>query len=54
MDITELDALVRRLGRTPGADDLVAVVKQLKDIIEPEKQRLQLDFERKKNVHPKY
>jgi hypothetical protein len=47
MDITELDALVRRLGRTPGADDLVAVVKQLKDIIEPEKQRLQLDFERK-------
>ena len=47
MDITELDALVRRLGRTPGADDLVAVVKQLKNIVEPEKQRLQLEFERR-------
>jgi hypothetical protein len=47
MDITELDALLRRLGRTDRADDLVAAVEQLKNIVEPEKQRLQLDFERK-------
>jgi hypothetical protein len=47
MDVTELDALIRRLGRTQGADELVAVVKQLKNVVEPEKQRLQLEFERK-------
>jgi hypothetical protein len=47
MNITELDALLRRLRRTNGTDDLVAAVEQLKKIVEPEKQRLELDFERK-------
>ncbi len=47
MDITELDALLRRLGRTDRADDLIAAVEQLKNIVEPEKQRLQIEFERK-------
>jgi len=46
MNITELDALLRRLRRTDGTDDLVAAVEELKKIVEPEKQRLQLDFER--------
>jgi DNA polymerase III epsilon subunit-like protein len=47
MNIKELDALLRRLRRTNGTDDLVAAVEQLKNIVEPEKQRLELDFERK-------
>jgi hypothetical protein len=47
MNITELDALLRRLRRTNGTDDLVAAVEQLRNVVLPEKQRLELDFERK-------
>lgn len=47
IDIVNLDALIRRLGRVDRADDLVAAVEQLKNVVEPEKERLQLDFERK-------
>ncbi len=47
INMTELDALLRRLRRTNGTDDLVAAVEQLRNVVLPEKQRLEGDFERK-------
>jgi hypothetical protein len=44
INTSELDALIRRLGRTNGAENLALAAEKLRNIVLPEKQRLEVEF----------